>query len=101
MSGGCDRQKTDEDEISEARDVRLRRDRDEALQKASKAIAALVAAREDLEKARSERDEARLILPWFVRCAFPLRLLPVAWFDALMGFFGITKSMDAFTGRKH
>lgn len=47
-----------------------------------------------------ERDEARLILPWFVRLAFPLRLLPVAWFDALMSFFGITKSMDAFTGRK-
>ena len=47
-----------------------------------------------------ERDEARLILPWFVRCAFPLRLLPVAWFDALMGFFGVTKSMDAFTGRR-
>ncbi len=47
-----------------------------------------------------ERDESRLILPWFVRCAFPLRLLPTAWFDALMNFFGITKSMDAFTGRK-
>lgn len=48
-----------------------------------------------------ERDEARVILPWFVRWAFPLRMLPVAWFDALMGFFGITKSMDEFTGRKH
>ena len=47
-----------------------------------------------------ERDEARVILPWFVRCAFPLRLLPTAWFDALMSFFGITKSMDDFTGRK-
>lgn len=48
-----------------------------------------------------ERNESRVILPWFVRCAFPLRLLPTAWFDALMGFFGITKSMDEFTGRKH
>ena len=48
-----------------------------------------------------ERNESRVVLPWFVRCAFPLRLLPVAWFDALMGFFGITKSMDEFTGRKH
>lgn len=48
-----------------------------------------------------ERDEPRVILPWFVRCAFPLRLLPTAWFDALMGFFGITKSMDEFTGRKN
>lgn len=47
-----------------------------------------------------EHDEARLILPWFVRNVFPLRLLPVAWFDALMAFFGVTKSMDAFTGRK-
>lgn len=48
-----------------------------------------------------ERDESRVILPWFVRWAFPLRMLPTAWFDALMGFFGITKSMDEFTGRKH
>ena len=47
-----------------------------------------------------EGNESRVILPWFVRCAFPLRLLPTAWFDALMGFFGITKSMDDFTGRK-
>ena len=47
-----------------------------------------------------ERDEARLILPWFVRNVFPLRLLPVAWFDALMRFFGVTKSMDEFVGRK-
>lgn len=47
------------------------------------------------------RDESRVILPWFVRCAFPLRLLPTSWFDALMDFFGISKSMDAFTGRKH
>lgn len=46
------------------------------------------------------RGESRVILPWFVRCAFPLRLLPTAWFDALMGFFGISGSMDAFTGRK-
>ncbi|MBE7459411.1 MAG: SDR family oxidoreductase [Zoogloeaceae bacterium] len=48
-----------------------------------------------------ERGESRVILPWFVRCAFPLRLLPTSWFDALMDFFGISKSMDAFTGRKH
>lgn len=48
-----------------------------------------------------ERDEARVILPAFVRLAFPLRLLPVAWFDALMAFFGITRSMDTFVGREH
>lgn len=59
MSGGCDRQKTDEEEIIEAHDVRLRRDRDDARQKEARATAALVAAREDLEKARAERDEAR------------------------------------------
>jgi all-trans-retinol dehydrogenase (NAD+) len=47
-----------------------------------------------------EREQARLILPWFVRMVYPLRLLPVAWFDALMNFFGITKSMDDFVGRK-
>ena len=47
-----------------------------------------------------ERDKARLILPWFVRNVFPLRLLPVAWFDALMSYFGVTKSMDEFVGRK-
>lgn len=47
-----------------------------------------------------EQDKARLILPWFVRTVYPLRLLPVAWFDALMNYFGITKSMDDFVGRK-
>ena len=46
-----------------------------------------------------ERGEARLVLPWFVRTAWLVRLLPIAWFDAVMGFFGITKSMDAFVGR--
>jgi all-trans-retinol dehydrogenase (NAD+) len=47
-----------------------------------------------------ERNESRVILPWFVRNVFPLRLLPVAWFDALMDFFGITRSMDEFIGRR-
>jgi NAD(P)-dependent dehydrogenase (short-subunit alcohol dehydrogenase family) len=27
------------------------------------------------------------------------RLLPVAWFDALMAFFGVSHSMDEFRGR--
>jgi anti-sigma regulatory factor (Ser/Thr protein kinase) len=31
---------------------------------------------------------------------FLVRLLPVAWFDALMGFFGVTRSMDEFRGRR-
>lgn len=47
-----------------------------------------------------EHDESRVVLPWFVRVAWLVRLLPIAWFDALMNFFGITKSMDDFTGRK-
>jgi all-trans-retinol dehydrogenase (NAD+) len=46
-----------------------------------------------------EKGKARLILPWFVRMAFPLRLLPVAWFDALMSYFGVSRSMDEFVGR--
>ena len=46
-----------------------------------------------------EADRARLVLPAFVTSTWLLRLLPVAWFDAAMGFFGITRSMDDFTGR--
>ncbi|HQY28089.1 MAG TPA: SDR family oxidoreductase [Burkholderiaceae bacterium] len=46
-----------------------------------------------------EADRARLVLPAFVKSTWLLRLLPVAWFDAAMGFFGITRSMDDFTGR--
>jgi all-trans-retinol dehydrogenase (NAD+) len=46
------------------------------------------------------RDRQRVILPWFVRMAYPLRLLPVPWFDALMRFFGVTGSMEEFTGRR-
>jgi all-trans-retinol dehydrogenase (NAD+) len=47
-----------------------------------------------------ERDRRRLIMPWFVYAAWPSRLLPVAWFDALMDFFGISHSMDEFHGEK-
>ncbi len=46
------------------------------------------------------RGRRRLILPWFVHMTFLVRLLPVAWFDALMGFFGVTRSMDEFRGRR-
>jgi all-trans-retinol dehydrogenase (NAD+) len=46
-----------------------------------------------------ERDQARVIMPSFVRAVFPSRLLPVTVFDALMGFFGINQSMDDFVGR--
>ncbi len=47
-----------------------------------------------------ERDRPRLVLPRFVMSTWLLRLLPVAWFDAAMDFFGITGSMDGFTGRR-
>jgi len=46
-----------------------------------------------------EKDRARLILPWLVYTAWPARLLPVSWFDRLMGFLGINQTMDHFTGR--
>jgi all-trans-retinol dehydrogenase (NAD+) len=46
-----------------------------------------------------ERDEQRLILPWFVYSTFVAKILPVPVFDWLLGFFGITASMDDFKGR--
>lgn len=45
-----------------------------------------------------QKDRRRLIMPWFVYASWPGRLLPVAWFDGLMGFFGISRSMDEFRG---
>jgi short-subunit dehydrogenase len=45
------------------------------------------------------RRKNRLILPRFVYMIFPIRLLPVSWFDALISFFGIRDSMNAFRGR--
>jgi all-trans-retinol dehydrogenase (NAD+) len=44
-------------------------------------------------------DRRRLIMPRFAYTAFPLRLLPVRWFDALIDFFGVSRSMDEFKGR--
>ena len=46
-----------------------------------------------------EKNRRRLIMPWFVFITFPGRLLPVSWFDRLMSFFGVTRSMDEFHGR--
>lgn len=45
------------------------------------------------------KDRRRLVMPWFLYTGWPMRLLPVRWFDALMDFFGITHSMDRFRGR--
>lgn len=45
------------------------------------------------------KDRRRLVMPWFVYAAWPTRLLPVAAFDWLMKFFGVSESMEDFTGR--
>ena len=42
------------------------------------------------------KDRRRLVMPWFVYTVWPSRLLPVRWFDALMGFFGVSHSMHDF-----
>jgi all-trans-retinol dehydrogenase (NAD+) len=46
-----------------------------------------------------EADRRRLVMPRFVLAALLVRALPPGAFDALMTFFGITRSMDEFTGR--
>ncbi len=46
------------------------------------------------------KNRRRLLMPRFVYTALPLRVLPVRWFDALIGFFGISRSMDEFTGHR-
>ena len=45
-----------------------------------------------------QKDQRRLVMPWFVYMSWPCRLLPLSWFDALMSFFGISHSMDEFRG---
>lgn len=44
------------------------------------------------------KNRRRLLMPRFVYLALPLRVLPVRWFDALIGFFGVSRGMDEFTG---
>ena len=46
------------------------------------------------------KGKKRLIMPRFVYSIFLLRVLPVAWFDGLVSFFGISRSMDEFEGHK-
>ena len=46
------------------------------------------------------RDKRRLVMPWFAYLVWPSRLLPVRWFDALMGLLGISRSMATFEGRR-
>ena len=43
-------------------------------------------------------DRSRVIMPWTVVITFLARLLPVAWFDAIASFLGVTVSMDEFVG---
>ena len=44
------------------------------------------------------KDGRRLVMPWFVHTVWLTRLLPIRWFDALMGFFGVSHSMHDFKG---
>ena len=46
-----------------------------------------------------QKNKRRVVLPWFVYTAWMTKALPVSIYDALMHFFGISKSMDEFTGR--
>ncbi len=44
-------------------------------------------------------NRRRLIMPWFVYTTYLMRLGPVALADWLLDFFGVSHSMDRFTGR--
>lgn len=46
------------------------------------------------------KNRRRLIMPWFVYTTYLLRLAPVDISDRLLDFFGVSHSMDRFTGRK-
>ena len=43
-------------------------------------------------------DRSRVLMPWTLAIALLARLLPVAWFDALASFLGVTVCMDDFVG---
>ena len=47
-----------------------------------------------------EADRRRLVMPWFVYITWPGRLLPVSWFDGLMRFLGVSRSMDGFHAKR-
>jgi all-trans-retinol dehydrogenase (NAD+) len=46
------------------------------------------------------RGRARVVMPRLVYASYLARLLPVPVFDAMMEFFGISRSMDDFRGRQ-
>lgn len=45
------------------------------------------------------KKKRRLLMPRLVYATYPLRLLPVRWYDAIADFLGVTRSMDDFRGR--
>ncbi len=45
------------------------------------------------------RDKRRVVMPWLVFTSYLARVWPVGWFDGLMSYLGINRSMDEFTGR--
>lgn len=45
------------------------------------------------------KNQRRLVMPRFIYATPLLRLLPTSWFDALVEFLGVSRSMDKFTGR--
>jgi len=45
------------------------------------------------------RRRRRLLMPRLVYTVYLVRLLPVSWYDAVMNFLGVTRSMDDFVGR--
>jgi all-trans-retinol dehydrogenase (NAD+) len=45
------------------------------------------------------KNRWRLIMPFFVYSVFWLRIFPTGFFDAVADFFGISHSMDHFSGR--
>ena len=46
-----------------------------------------------------ERGDARRILPWFANAVLLVKALPVPVADAVTDLFGISTTMDTFTGR--
>jgi all-trans-retinol dehydrogenase (NAD+) len=46
-----------------------------------------------------ERNQHKLAMPFLVKTLPLLRLLPIAWFDAISNVMGINVAMDEFVGR--
>jgi len=47
------------------------------------------------------KNRRRVIMPRLVHVVWPGRLLPVSWFDALLAFLGVSRSMDEFRAGSH